>query len=147
MSAIVTVVALNSLLESAHEMANKRDGKALRSLGIDVVKTSAKWASKLLIIRYEDVKDIKEALETIADVVEGATDVGGVRKSSRLRRTQVDAASDFLSWIDSLALLAAAWCGKAQQYILAVTGSPTVTDEDASAAASTRIRRHMTIRW
>lgn len=115
-------VTLWRLIEAFDQISRTRDSKAIKLLSWDVVKLLLKWGTKPLPVRYDDVKDL-------AEVLSAAEDVGSVAKASKLRRQQVAAATDLLTWLDALHLLALAWAFEAHRHIATAQGRGVLKDD------------------
>lgn len=109
------------LISAIDEISRARDSKAIKLLSWDVVKLLLKWGTKPLPVRYDDVKDL-------AEVLGAAEDAASVAKASKLRRQQVAAATDLLTWLDALHLLALAWAFEAHRHIATAQGRGILKD-------------------
>lgn len=121
-SEVAVAGGLFSLFESVEALAASRDAEALKHLGWRVAEGAVKWGTKLLPIRYDDVKEVLEAIGGLKDLA----DAGSALK---LRRQQARAGADFLNWIDAINLLILSWNAEAQRFLLATKGKSTTDDQ------------------
>lgn len=136
----IVAAGLVSLLRSAEAVANGRDADALKHLGKRIVEGTIKWGSKLLPVRYEDLKDL-------VDAIQGLKDVADAGKATKLRKQQARIGSDFLTWIDAIVLLSVSWSAQAQRFLLATQGKGDADDREVLKLVEARVHACAVAGW
>lgn len=124
---------LVSLIEGAEELAEGKDHEVLKRTGWRVAFVAGKWITKLLPVRYEDVKDVVEAIGAIADIRK-------LGSSLKERKREAAAAAKVLQWSKNGALIAMGWGTEAERILDLLSGAPDRTDNQRLKAVQQRMK-------
>jgi hypothetical protein len=113
---------LIACIRSADSLAKSRDRIVAKRLGKTLLWGTIKWGSKLLPVRYSDLKDVEEVFSAFRDVA-------SVRSALRERKNQALIAVTFLRWSEVATVVAMTWAAEATRLLDAVTGAPSRTRE------------------
>lgn len=134
-----TAADLIGILEGADDLANARDKQVAKKVGWAVLKGVATWGSKVLPVRFSDLKDFAELLSAVGDVVT-------IGAAARERRHQAKAAVGFLRWSQGIALVAMAWAAEALRILDQLQGKPRRSLQDRVEEVQQRMRVEPAIR-
>ncbi len=124
---------LVSLIEGAEDLAEGKDHEVLKRTAWRVAFVAGKWATKLLPLRYEDVKDLVEAVGALADIRK-------LGSSLKERKRQADSAAKVLQWSKNGAVIAMGWGIEAERILDLLSGAPDRTDNQRLKAVQQRMK-------